>query len=273
MSTIIFPHAADTKLGPVERFTRAVSDSGVMLWRNLRHVLRTPEMLLDVTIQPIMFVLLFGFVFGGAIAVENGSYINYLMAGIFLQTLVFATMTSGYYLALDLQKGLIDRFRSLPIAQSAVVTGRTITDLLRGSLAILIMFIVGLCIGFRPTTNVGYLLAAIGLMLLFSFAFTWISVTLGMAVRGPEAVQAALFIGVFPLTFASSAFVPVDTMPGWLQVFTMNQPLTKATDAVRGFLLGTPDYTSTWQTIAWSLGLIAIFFPIGIALYNRRTTA
>lgn len=249
-----------------------LSDTWEMIKRNLRHIPRSPEQLLDVTVQPIIFVLLFRFIFGGAIDTPGVSYVNYLMAGIFVQTLVFASMNSGIGLSYDMQKGVIDRFRSLPMSRTAVVAGATITDLLRGMLAVAIMFVVGLAVGFRPDGNVVDWGIGLALLLLFSFAFAWIGVTIGMFVGTPEAVQAALFIVVFPLTFASSAFVPVDTMPSWLQTFAENQPITKMIDTLRNVFIGQPYRSDALYTLGWSLLLLAIFFPIAISLYKKRTT-
>ncbi|HET9658883.1 MAG TPA: ABC transporter permease [Thermomicrobiales bacterium] len=260
--------AAETQGG----FRWAVSDTVEMVKRNLRHIPRSPELLLDVTVQPVIFVVLFVYIFGGAINTPGMSYVNYLMAGIFVQTLIFACMTSGIGLAYDLQKGLVDRFRSLPMSRSAVVAGRTITDLLRGMLAVTIMFLVGLAVGFRPEGNALDWLIGIGLLLLFAFAFSWIGVTIGLLVGTPEAVQAALFVFVFPLTFASSAFVPVDTMPSWLQGFAENQPLSRVIDMLRNVFLGQPYREDALYTLGWSVLLLAIFFPIAIALYKKRTT-
>jgi len=250
----------------------AISDTWQMVRRNLRHIPRSPELLLDVTVQPVIFVVLFVYIFGGAIQTPGMSYVNYLMAGIFVQTLIFACMTSGIGLAYDLQKGLIDRFRSLPMSRSAVVAGRTITDLLRGMLAVTIMFIVGVAVGFRPEGNVLDWSIGLGLLLIFAFAFSWIGVTIGMLVGTPEAVQAALFVFVFPLTFASSAFVPVDTMPSWLQGFAENQPLSRVIDMLRNVFLGQPYREDALYTLGWSLLLLAIFFPVAISLYKKRTT-
>ena len=253
-------------------FRWALSDTWQMVRRNLRHIPRSPELLLDVTVQPVIFVLLFVYIFGGAIEIPGMSYVNYLMAGIFAQTLIFACMTSGIGLAYDLQKGLIDRFRSLPMSRSAVVAGRTVTDLLRGILAVTVMFVVGVAVGFRPEGNALDWLIGLGLLLLFSFAFSWIGVTIGMSVGTPEAVQAALFVFVFPLTFASSAFVPVDTMPSWLRSFAENQPLTKVIDMLRNIFTGQPWHTDALWTLGWSILLLAIFFPVAISLYKKRTT-
>jgi len=252
-------------------------DAWEMVKRNLIHIRRTPELLLDVTLSPIMFVVLFNFVFGGAIAVgaeggEEGSYTNFLMAGIFVQTVAFAGIYTGVLLANDLKNGMIDRFRSLPMAQSSVLVGRTLTDLMRAALAVAIMWVVGMLVGFRPEGGIGGSLAAIGIMLLFGFAMSWIGVAAGALVRTPEALQGIIFAAVFPLTFVSSAFVPTETMPGVMQVFADNQPMTLVVNAVRDQTLGLDLYAAELPAIAWSGILLAIFFPIGLWAYNRRTT-
>jgi ABC-2 type transport system permease protein/oleandomycin transport system permease protein len=272
MSIYSLPANAATPDSAGFNLREVVSDSLLMVKRNLLHIPRTPELLLDVTIQPIIFVLLFRYVFGGAIDVQGTSYVNYLMAGIFVQTLIFATVTSGIGLSNDLSKGLIDRFRSLPMSRSAVVIGRTLTDLLRGLIASAVILLVGLVVGFRPDGNFGSFAVAIGLILLFSFAFSWVGVTMGLLVRTPEAVQAAMFVFVFPLTFASSAFVPVDTMPRGLRVFAEHQPVTIAVDTLRSAALGQPLGAEAWQTLAWSIGILAVFFPVAVRLYQRRTS-
>jgi ABC-2 type transport system permease protein/oleandomycin transport system permease protein len=258
-------------------FTGWLRDSWEMVRRNLIHIKRTPELLLDVTLSPIMFVLLFSYVFGGAINVgaeggEDASYINFLMAGIFVQTVAFAGIYTGVLLANDLQKGMIDRFRSLPMSQSSVLTGRTLTDLMRATLAVAIMWVVGLLVGFRPEGGILGNLAAVGLMLLFGFAFSWVGVAAGALVRTPEALQGIIFAAVFPLTFVSSAFVPTHTMPDWLRVFAENQPMTQVVNAVRDLTLGTNIYAAELPSVLWSVGTLAVFFPLGLWLYNRRTT-
>jgi ABC-2 type transport system permease protein/oleandomycin transport system permease protein len=252
-------------------------DTWEMMKRNLIHIRRTPELLLDVTLSPIMFVLLFTFVFGGAIGVgeeggEEGSYVNFLMAGIFVQTVAFAGVYTGVLLANDLQKGMIDRFRSLPMSQSSVLTGRTLTDLLRAMLAIAIMWIVGMLVGFRPEGGLAGNAAAIGLMLVFGFALSWVGVAMGAVVRAPEALQGIMFAVVFPLTFVSSAFVPTETMPGWMRLFADNQPMTMIVNAVRDLTLGTSNYDAGLPSLLWSLGFLVVFFPLGLWLYKRRTT-
>src|SRR5688500_12891351 len=245
-------------------------DSWEMSLRNLIHIKRTPELLLDVTLSPIMFVLLFSLVFGGAIPIEN--YTSYMMAGIFVQTIAFAGIYTSVLLANDLQKGMIDRFRSLPMSQSSVLTGRTVTDLVRAMIAIAIMWIVGLLVGFRPEGGIAASLAAVGLMLLFGFALSWIGVAAGAFVRTPEALQGIIFAVVFPLTFVSSAFVPTETMPEWLAWFADRQPLTIVTDAIRSLTLDGVGGPAFVPAILWSLGILVVAFPLGIWLYNRRTT-
>jgi ABC transporter DrrB family efflux protein len=247
-------------------------DSWEMVRRNLLHIRRTPELLLDVTLSPIMFVLLFSLVFGGAIQVPNFDYTSFLMAGIFVQTIAFAGIYTSVLLANDLQKGMIDRFRSLPMSQSAVLTGRTLTDLLRAMLAIAIMWIVGMLVGFRPEGGIVGNAAAIGLMLLFGFALSWIGVAAGALVRTPEALQGIIFAVVFPLTFVSSAFVPTNSMPDWLEWFADRQPMTLVMNEVRDLTLGIDVYSAELSATAWCVGILAVGFPLGLWLYNRRTT-
>ena len=259
--------------------TAMFRDSWEMVRRNLIHIRRTPELLLDVTLSPIMFVLLFNFVFGGAIGgfvgAEGGdeaNYINYMMSGIFVQTVAFAGIYTSVLLATDLQKGMIDRFRSLPMSQSAVLVGRTVTDLLRAMLAIAIMWIVGMLVGFRPEGGLLGNLAAIGLMLLFGFALSWLGVAAGTLVRTPEALQGVIFAVVFPLTFISSAFVPTGTMPDWLEWFAERQPMTLVMNEVRDLTLGIDVYQAELAAVLWCVAILVVAFPLGMWLYNRRTT-
>lgn len=249
----------------------AISDTIVIAKRNLMHIPRIPMMLLDVTIQPIIFVVLFRFVFGGAVNTGPVSYVNFLMPGIFVQTLIFACMTTGVGMAEDLHRGLIDRFRSLPMARSAVLAGRTIADLLQSVLGLTVMLTVGVLVGFRPQGGPVNFIAAIALMLLCSFAFCWIGVTLGLIASTAETVQAVGFVLIFPLTFASSAFVPTESMPGWLQVFTKHQPVTLIVNAVRSLFLGTPFGTSGWLAVAWLVGILVVFAPVSVSIYRKKT--
>ena len=272
MSVVTDPRPQDLRPPHRRRFYWALADGLVLAKRNLLQIPRVPELLVFATIQPVMFVLLFRYVFGGAIDVGGTSYVNFLMAGIFVQTVAFGSMTTGIGLAEDLQKGLVDRFRSLPIARSAVLTGRTIADLVRNMFVVAVMLAVGLLVGFRPDAGVRGWVAAIGLLLLLSFAFSWIGATIGLMVRSVEAVQSAGFIWLFPLTFASSAFVRTDSMPGWLQTFADHQPMTQVIDAVRGLLLDQSVGSHGWQALAWCMGILLVFVPLSVSLY-RRTTA
>lgn len=271
-ATATFPATTPTALPTGSRLRWVLIDSWILVQRNLRRIPRMPEVLVFATVQPVLLVLLFRYVFGGAIDVGNVDYVNYLMAGIFVQTTVFGAMITGVGLADDLQKGLVDRFRSLPMAPSAVLIGRTVADLLRNVFVVCLMLAIGLLVGFRPHGNVAGWVAAVGLLLLMSFAFSWISATIGLLVRNVEAVQSAGFIWVFPLVFASSAFVATATMPHWLQVWADNQPMSQFIDAVRGFLLGNPDAGAAWQALAWGLGILAVFVPVAVRCYQRATT-
>src|SRR5256884_2254303 len=247
------------------------ADALVLAKRHLIQIPRIPEELIFATIQPTMFVLLFRYVFGGAIAVRGTTYVNFLMAGIFVQTVVFGSTSTGIGLATDLQRGLIDRFRSLPMAKSAVLTGRTISDLVRNTFVVMVMWTVGLLVGVQPQGNFLYLLAAVGMLLLTSFAFSWISATVGLSVNSVEAAQSAGFIWLFPLTFASSAFVPVESMPPWLRVFAEHQPVTQIVNATRGLILNHPDASTIWIAIAWCVGILVVFIPLSVRAYGRRT--
>ncbi len=250
---------------------RALRDSGIILWRQLVQLPRIPEVLIFALIQPVMFVLLFRYVFGGAIATPGESYVNYLMPGIFAQTVAFGAVASGIGLAEDLRRGIIDRFRSLPMARSAVLVGRTVSDLVRNFAVVAVMYIVGLLVGFRPEGSVAAQVLAFLLLLLTSFAFSWIGVVIALSMKTVEAVQSAGFIWLFPLTFASSAFVPTDTMPTWLQVFADNQPFTIVVNAVRALFLDQPVGNYVWLTLAWMIGITAVMIPLATRQYRRRS--
>ena len=251
------------------RFYWALADGWVLAKRNLIQIPRIPELLVFATIQPVMFVLLFRYVFGGAIDVGGESYVNYLMAGIFVQTVAFGGVTTGVGLAEDLQKGLVDRFRSLPMARSAVLTGRTIADLVRNAFVVLVMLLVGLLVGFRPEAGPLDWAAAIGLLLLLSFSFSWIGATIALLLRSVEAVQSAGFIWLFPRPFAGSAFVRADGIVGPLQAFANHQPIARIVTAGRSLLLDQPIGTAGWQALAWCLGILLVFVPLSVSLYRR----
>src|SRR5579864_3324456 len=247
-----------------------LADALVLAKRNLLQIPRIPEELIFATIQPIMFVLLFRYVFGGAIQTPGFDYATFLMPGIFTQTVIFGATTTGIGLANDLQKGLVDRFRSLPMAKSAVLTGRTLSDMVRNTFVVIVMWSVGLLVGFRPQGPVIYWFAGAAILILTSFAFSWISATIGLLVRTVEAAQSAGFIWLFPLTFASSAFVPPQSMPDWLRAFAEHQPVSLIVNAVRGLLLNTPDASTIWQAVAWCVGILVVFIPIAVWAYGRR---
>jgi ABC-2 type transport system permease protein len=249
-----------------------LSDTLVLAKRQLLHIPRVPDELVTATLQPILFVVLFRYVFGGAIAVPGTSYINYLVAGILVQSVILGSAFTGIGVATDLQRGLVDRFRSLPMAKSAVLTGRTLADLIRSTFIILVVWAVGLLVGFRPEGTILNWLAAMGLLLFSSFMFSWFSALLGLVLSSVEAVQQSFVIWALPLMFASSALVPTSTMPDWLRTFAEHQPVSLIINAVRGLVLNQPDATATWQAIAWCVGLLVVFIPLAVWAYGRRTT-
>jgi ABC-2 type transport system permease protein len=249
----------------------AVIDGIVVAWRNLMSMLRTPEVLVFSSIQPIIFVLMFRFVFGGAITIPGESYVNFLMPGIFIQTVAFGAVNTAVGMAQDLQGGVIDRFRSLPMARSAVLAGRTIADLVRNVWVVILMTVVGFAVGFRVQTNFFAFVAALGMVLLFAFSLSWVFAFIGLATSNPEAAQAASFPILAIFVFASSAFVPLGTMPGWLQAFAEHQPVTAAINAVRALVLGGPTASDVLTSIAWCVGIVAVFAPLAVSRYRRST--
>lgn len=248
---------------------QTISDISVMTWRNLIRYRRIPQLLVFSTIQPVMFLLLFTYVFGGAIRTGTPDYIQFLLPGILVQTVLFGAMMTGVGLADDLTKGMIDRFRSLPMARSAVLAGRTITDMLRNLFVVLLMLVVGYLIGFRVQNGLFDLLAAVSLMLAFGFAFSWISATIGLAVKSVETTQVAGFIWVFPLAFGSSIFVPTQTMAKGIRIFAEHNPITYTANAVRALLLGLPVGNNVWYSLGWIAAILAVFIFLGVRQYRR----
>lgn len=245
-----------------------------MIRRSSTHIVRHPDQLLGTFFQPIMFLVLFSAVFGGAVglALPAGvSYINFLMAGIIVQTVAFGSTTTAVALCNDLQKGIIDRFRSLPMSNVAVLNGHVVSDVLRNSISAGVMLIVGLAIGFRSSASLTDWLAIAGILLLFTLAFSWLSAIVGVISRSVEAVQWLTFVIIFPLTFASSAFVPTDGMNRYLKAFAENQPITQVIEAVRALILGTPIGNHGWLAVGWSLLTMAVAIPIATALFARRS--
>lgn len=249
-------------------FRMAVSDALAVTSRNLTALRRVPQLLVFSTIQPVIFVLMFRYVFGGAIHVPGVRYVDYLMPGIFVQTVVFGAMGTGVGLATDLKSGMLERFRSLPMARSAVLAGRTLADLARNVFVAVLMVAVGTAVGFRIHTGVILFLAGIATLLLFGLALSWIFATIGLAVGDAETAQAASFPIMAPLVFASSAFVPVTSMPGWLQGFAAHQPVSVTASAVRALVLGGPTTFFLVQSVAWSVGLLLLFAPLAVRRYR-----
>lgn len=256
----------------------AVADAAVVTKRNLIRYVRIPQLLVFSTVQPVMFLLLFTYVFGGAIGQQlppGVPYIDFLLPGLLVQTTMFGATHTGVGLADDMQKGFIDRFRSLPMARSAVLAGRTVSDVTRNTLEALLTVGVGALIGFRIHQGPVDAVLALVLLALFGFAFCWVSATIGLAVNDVETAQTAGFIWIFPLVFASSVFVPVDTMPGWLQAFARVNPVTVAANAVRGLTYGMPPGQSVWPwvgyTLLWVAGLLVVFGTLAVRRYRRIT--
>lgn len=251
-------------------------DSWVMIKRSSTHILRNTDQLLGTFFQPIMFLVLFAAVFGGAIekALPPGvSYLDYLMAGIIVQTVAFGSTTTAVAVCNDLQKGIIDRFRSLPMFNLAVLNGHVVSDLLRNSISTVVMLVTGLIIGFRSQASLTDWLTIAGLLLLFTFAFSWMAAIVGLFAKSIEAVQWLSFVIIFPLTFASSAFVPTDNMPAGLKAFAENQPITQVINAVRALILGTPIGNAGWLSVMWSLIILAVCVPLAAWLFKRRSAA
>ncbi|OGG52730.1 ABC transporter [Candidatus Kaiserbacteria bacterium RIFCSPLOWO2_12_FULL_53_8] len=250
-----------------------LTDLLTMVERNLTRYRRVPQLLIFSTIQPVMFLLLFTYVFGGAIRTAGGSYINYLLPGILAQSAVFGAIQTGVGLSEDLTKGIIDRFKSLPMARSAVLLGRTVADMMRNIFVIILMFAVGYGIGFRLGGTWSDALAAFAILLLFGFAFSWVSASIGMLVKNTETAQVAGFIWVFPLVFASAVFVPVESMPDWLQAFAKVNPVTVTVNAVRALLLDNATdidrarYCA--EAIGWIVVILIVFMPLAIWLYRK----
>jgi ABC transporter DrrB family efflux protein len=249
--------------------SRVISDTLVVAERNLVRLPRAPDLLLAFTVQPVMFVLLFVYVFGGAISTPGYEYVDFLIPGIIVQNIAFGGFVTALGLNEDLNKGLIDRFRSLPMARSAVLAGRTLADIVTNTLSLTILLVTGLIIGFSFHASVGEVLAGVGLLLLFGYEFSWLVALLGMLVSTPEAANSVGFIAVFPLTFISSAFVPVESMPAALQWFAEINPFTVTVDAMRSLWLGAPAGDSVWGAFVWSIVLIALFAPLAVWRYRK----
>jgi ABC-2 type transport system permease protein len=258
----------------------AARDGLIIMWRNLKRIPRIPELAIFAILQSIMFVLLFAFVFGGAIPLPGGgSYREFLMPGIFAQTIVFAAGTTSIGMADDIGKGIIDRFRSLPMARSAVLSGRSLSDVVYNGGILVVLMLSGLAVGWTVRTGIGPLLAGIGLLLLFAFAMSWVGIYLGLSVPSVEVAQQAVFTVLFPITFISNVFVPPQTLPSWLQFVAEWNPTSTLTGALRQ-LWGNPNPFATNSfpsqnpvlvTLVWVVVIIAVFGPLGVRRYRSMS--
>ncbi|MGH6654349.1 MAG: ABC transporter permease [Actinocrinis sp.] len=277
MSTIGAQVGAARPLSPARvagrvTFREWLRHSGVMIRRNLLSIKADPEELVDVTIFPLIMTVLFTYVFGGAMKGSvQGSYLEFLVPGILAQMLTFGTMYTGIKLSNDFSKGVIDRFRSLPIARSAVINGHIAAAMLRLLIAAVITVAAATALGFRSHTSPIAFVAGIAVLLALGLGVSWVAVYIGSTAKTPQSVQGIGQLVLFPMMFASSIFAPANSMPGWLQAFVKVNPLTNAADAARGLLVGGPAFHPVWMTLAWSIGLTAVFAPLAVRAYKKRT--
>jgi ABC-2 type transport system ATP-binding protein len=247
----------------------AARDTGGVARRNLLRILRNPRLLVISAVQPAMLLVLFRYVLGGAIHIPGGSYVDYIVPAVFIEAVMIGGMATAIGLADDLGSGIIDRFRSLPMARSAVLAGRTLADLSRSVFALALMVVLGLLVGFSFHAGAGGIIAGLALVLVFGYCFSWVYATIGLLTKDPETAQVAGILPFFVLVFASSAIVPVATMPGWLQPFARHQPVSITINAVRALLQGEPTHHWVWQSLAWSAGILLVFFTIAVRLYRN----
>ena len=272
MSTIAVtprPDAASRVTAAFTGVAAALSDTADVAWRNLRTLFRTPQALIFATIQPVIFVLLFRYAFGGAIHVPGTDYVDFLMPGIFAQTVAFGAIGTAVGLSADLRTGILVRFRTLPMARIAVLGGRTLADLVRNLLVVAVMAGVGFAAGFRSQNGAGGLLAALGLVVAFGYALSWGFAAIGLRVSDPEAAQAAGVPVMFLLVFTSAAFVPATAMPGWLQAFGTHQPVNALVSAERALTIGGPAAHDVLICLAWSGGMLLVFALLAARTYTR----
>lgn len=253
------------------RFYWMLSDSLVLIVRSLKHIFKSPDQLMGLTIQPIMFMLLFRYVFGGAIDTGTTTYVNFLVAGILVQSAAFGASTTSFSVAMDMKQGIIDRIKSLPIASWGLLTGHVVADLVRNVLSSLIMVGVALLVGFRPVASFTDWLMILGILLLFTFAVSWLSAILGLLAKSVEAVQWMSFLVIFPLTFASAAFAPTESMAKGLRVFAENQPVTHVIEAIRALMNGMPVGDHAWIAAVWCMAITAVAMPAASYLFRQHT--
>lgn len=245
-------------------------DMWILISRSMKHIVKNPDQLLGLIIQPIMFMLLFRYVFGGAVDTGGISYVNFLIAGILVQTSAFGALTTSLSVATDIKRGIIDRLKSLPIMASGVIVGHVVSDLFRNFASGVIMILTALLVGFRPTANFVDWLMIIGILLLFTFAMSWVAAVLGLMAKSIEAVNWMGFLIVFPLTFASAAFVPTDSMPWLLRLFAENQPVTHVIEAIRALMVGLPIGNHGWLAVAWCAGATIVAIPLTAHLFRKQ---
>lgn len=253
----------------IHRLLGSMADIQAVAGRNLLAYRRVPQLVVFSTIQPVVFVLLFRYVFGGAISIPGVRYVDYLLPGIFIQTAVFGSIGTAVGLSTDLNTGFLERFRSLPMARSAVLAGRTLADLTRNVFVVTLMVAIGFAVGFRVHTGVPQFIAALALVLLFGYVLSWVLATVGLVVGEPEAAQAAAFPVIAPFVFASNNFVPVSSMPAWLRVFAEHQPVSVTTQAVRTLVLGGSAAPDVLRALAWMAGILLVFMPLSVWRYQR----
>jgi ABC transporter DrrB family efflux protein len=258
----------------VSALAYAVADTAVVAKRNLLRIPRQPDLWVSFTIQPIMFVVLFVYVFGGAIQTPGyDDYVDFLMPGIIVQTMSFGGFVTAIGLSDDLRKGLIDRFRSLPMARSAVLAGRTLADVATNTVALVVMVVVGLLVGFNFTSSPVEVIAGFGLLLLFGYAFSWAFAFVALISKSAEGAQALGFMLIFPLTFASSAFVPPESMPSAIEAFAKANPFSTIVDAARALFVDAPAGNDVWAAVAWCVGLILVFATLSVHRYRRAVSS
>jgi ABC transporter DrrB family efflux protein len=262
------PSATPGVVAPRLTLRLAARDIAGVAKRNLLRILRTQQSLWLVALQPAILLFLFRYVVGGAIQVRGG-YTEYVVPAMFLEAMLMAGMSTAIGIAEDLKSGITDRFRSLPMARSAVLAGRTLADLSRCAVALAVMIGLSVAVGFRFHASVPAILGGVALVILFGFAVSWVYSAIGLATRDPQSAASAAILPVFILFFVSNAFVPVATMPGWLQAFARDQPASVTISAVRALLEGGPAAHYAWGSLAWSVGMLLAFLAISLALYRR----
>lgn len=255
------------------KFIQAITDSLLMIKRSSTHILRNTDQLLGTFLQPIMFLVLFTAVFNavGLALPEGIDYLAFLMAGIIVQTVAFGSTTTSIAVANDLQRGIVDRFKSLPMSNVAVLNGHVISDVFRNGISTTVMLLTGLLFGFRPNASFTDWLLIIGILVLFTLAFSWLSAIMGVLAKSVEGVQWMSFLIVFPLTFASGAFAPTDSLASWIRPFAENQPITHVIEAVRALMIGTPIGNHGWLAVLWSIIILVVSVPLATWLFKKKT--